>query len=49
MLKLTIFQGTIGIVDGDTVDQSNLHRQIIHATATIGMAKVESAKLFINK
>lgn len=36
--------GTIGVVDDDTVDASNLQRQIIHSDARIGMAKVESAK-----
>ena len=36
--------GTIGIVDADEVDLSNLQRQIIHTTADIGKAKVKSAK-----
>ena len=36
--------GTIGIADGDEVDLSNLQRQIIHSTADIGRAKVQSAK-----
>ncbi len=36
--------GTIGVADGDKVDLSNLQRQIIHDTSTIGVAKVESAK-----
>ena len=36
--------GTIGIVDADEVDLSNLQRQVIHATADIGKAKVKSAK-----
>lgn len=35
--------GTIGLVDADTVDASNLQRQILHATSRLGMAKVESA------
>jgi adenylyltransferase/sulfurtransferase len=35
--------GHIGIVDGDTVDESNLQRQIIHGTSTVGMSKCESA------
>lgn len=35
--------GTIGIIDADTVSLSNLQRQIIHDTASIGMLKVESA------
>ena len=37
-------EGTIGIVDADEVDLSNLQRQIIHTTADIGKAKVKSAK-----
>ncbi len=36
--------GRIGLVDYDTVDSSNLQRQIIHGTSTIGKLKVESAK-----
>ena len=35
--------GTIGIVDDDVVDLSNLQRQIIHGTDNVGMPKVESA------
>ena len=40
--------GTIGIVDFDIVDLSNLQRQIIHTTARIGERKVESARIAIN-
>lgn len=36
--------GTIGIVDFDVVDLSNLQRQIIHNTERVGTPKVESAK-----
>ena len=35
--------GTIGIVDFDTVDLSNLQRQVIHRTSGIGMSKTQSA------
>src|SRR5690606_10146728 len=35
--------GTIGVVDDDVVDLSNLQRQILHGTDRIGMAKVDSA------
>ena len=35
--------GTIGVIDADVVDNSNLQRQIIHRDADIGMAKVRSA------
>lgn len=37
--------GTIGIVDHDVVDLSNLQRQILHTTDRIGMPKVESARM----
>jgi molybdopterin/thiamine biosynthesis adenylyltransferase/rhodanese-related sulfurtransferase len=36
--------GRIGIVDFDVVDQSNLHRQIIHSESWVGKPKIESAK-----
>ncbi|MBQ7420643.1 MAG: molybdopterin-synthase adenylyltransferase MoeB [Prevotella sp.] len=36
--------GTIGIVDADIVDLSNLQRQVIHFTKDVGVPKVESAK-----
>jgi adenylyltransferase/sulfurtransferase len=36
--------GTLGIVDFDDVDASNLHRQILHDTAGTGRPKVESAR-----
>ncbi|MDE3069513.1 MAG: molybdopterin-synthase adenylyltransferase MoeB [Acidobacteriota bacterium] len=36
--------GTIGIVDDDAVDLSNLQRQVIHTTARIGIPKVDSAE-----
>ena len=35
--------GTLGMIDDDTVSLSNLQRQVIHGTADIGRAKVESA------
>jgi molybdopterin/thiamine biosynthesis adenylyltransferase/rhodanese-related sulfurtransferase len=35
--------GTLGMIDDDVVDASNLQRQILHATDRIGMPKVESA------
>jgi sulfur-carrier protein adenylyltransferase/sulfurtransferase len=40
--------GTIGLVDFDTVDISNLQRQIIHGTPDIGRPKLQSAKDRIN-
>ena len=36
--------GRLGIVDADVVDASNLQRQIVHSTDTLGRPKVESAK-----
>ncbi|KAL4966211.1 HesA/MoeB/ThiF family protein [Aspergillus stella-maris] len=35
--------GTLGLVDGDTVDTSNLHRQVLHRTKNVGKLKVDSA------
>lgn len=40
--------GTLGIVDYDVVDLSNLHRQILHGTSDVGRSKVESATARIN-
>ena len=40
--------GKIGIVDNDHVEKSNLQRQIIHETNTIGNLKIDSAKTRIN-
>lgn len=37
--------GTIGMVDDDVVDESNLQRQVIHNTERLGMPKVESARM----
>ena len=39
--------GTIGLVDFDVVDASNLQRQIIHSTHTVGMSKNDSAELML--
>ena len=36
--------GTIGVVDDDVVDESNLQRQVVHATDAVGTPKVESAR-----
>jgi molybdopterin/thiamine biosynthesis adenylyltransferase/rhodanese-related sulfurtransferase/molybdopterin converting factor small subunit len=40
--------GTIGIVDFDTVDASNLQRQILHGTPDVGRSKLQSAKTRLN-
>src|SRR5689334_23699423 len=36
--------GHVGLVDFDVVDESNLQRQIVHGTSTLGVRKTESAK-----
>ncbi|OCL11900.1 molybdopterin biosynthesis protein moeB [Glonium stellatum] len=41
--------GKIGLVDGDTVEESNLHRQILHSTGRVGMTKVESATVSLTQ
>ncbi|MBW3658379.1 MAG: molybdopterin-synthase adenylyltransferase MoeB [Actinobacteria bacterium] len=41
--------GTIGIVDNDIVDASNLQRQVIHTTSMIGRHKLDSAEHAINE
>lgn len=40
--------GTIGLVDFDVVDESNLQRQIIHSQSTVGMLKVDSAEKMLH-
>ena len=39
--------GTLGLIDFDVVDKSNLQRQIIHSEATVGKLKVDSAELML--
>lgn len=41
--------GTIGLVDCDSVELSNLNRQILHSYSRIGMPKVQSAEFFLKK
>ena len=36
--------GRLGLVDADRVDESNLHRQILHGTPDLGLPKTESAR-----
>ncbi len=36
--------GTLGLVEFDTVDLTNLHRQVLHGTADIGRSKIDSAR-----
>jgi molybdopterin/thiamine biosynthesis adenylyltransferase/rhodanese-related sulfurtransferase len=40
--------GTIGLVDDDVVDESNLQRQVLHGVDRIGMRKVDSAELTLH-
>jgi len=40
--------GTIGLVDDDLVEESNLQRQVLHTTERLGRPKTESARLSIN-
>ncbi|MDR1194256.1 MAG: HesA/MoeB/ThiF family protein [Peptococcaceae bacterium] len=40
--------GKIGVIDGDAVDLTNLHRQILHSVNDIGSPKVDSAKEKLN-
>jgi adenylyltransferase/sulfurtransferase len=40
--------GTLGLVDADVVDLSNLQRQILHTTDRIGVSKIESGKQALN-
>ncbi|KAF2182541.1 molybdopterin biosynthesis protein moeB [Zopfia rhizophila CBS 207.26] len=40
--------GTVGLIDGDVVEESNLHRQILHSTARVGMTKVDSAMVSLS-
>ena len=41
--------GTIGVIDDDLVDLSNLQRQILHTTTRLNMAKVDSAKQIVGE
>ncbi|KAL8953857.1 MAG: hypothetical protein Q9222_000303 [Ikaeria aurantiellina] len=41
--------GTIGLVDGDRVETSNLHRQVIHSSMTVGKYKVDSAVQYLKQ
>ena len=40
--------GTIGIVDGDMVEESNLQRQVLFGTSTLGENKAAAAAAYIN-
>ncbi|MFK2875852.1 molybdopterin-synthase adenylyltransferase MoeB [Rhodanobacter hydrolyticus] len=40
--------GQLTLIDDDRVERSNLHRQVIHADARVGMAKTESARIALS-
>ncbi|MFB6091547.1 MAG: ThiF family adenylyltransferase [Haloquadratum sp.] len=41
--------GTLGVVDDDVVERSNLQRQVVHGDADVGRPKVESAAAFVEQ
>lgn len=41
--------GTLGLIDGDVVEISNLHRQVAHSASRIGLSKVESAYAYLSE
>lgn len=41
--------GCIGIVDYDTVEMSNLHRQVLHTESRVNISKAESIKMQLNQ
>lgn len=41
--------GTIGLIDGDIVESSNLHRQVLHRTENIGKYKVDSVIQYLQE
>lgn len=41
--------GTLGLIDGDEVETSNLHRQILHSSEKVGMKKVDSASAALRR
>ena len=41
--------GELGLMDGDAVELSNLHRQVLHSVDTVGWSKVESAANFLRR
>jgi molybdopterin/thiamine biosynthesis adenylyltransferase len=41
--------GKIGVVDDDVVDTSNLHRQVMHQEASVGVHKAVSAAAFVQR
>ena len=46
---LFFLSGCIGIVDYDTVEMSNLHRQVLHTESRVNISKAESIKMQMNQ
>ena len=49
VLELPTVAGCIGIVDYDTVEISNLHRQVLHTEGRVNISKAESIKIQLNQ
>lgn len=49
LTRVTGSIGTIGVIDHDVVEISNLHRQVLHTEERVGMAKVLSAAEAVKK
>lgn len=49
ILSFSFISGHIGILDYDTVEINNLHRQLLHSEANLGKSKVDSIKQAINR
>ena len=47
--KINVHPGRIGIVDYDTVEISNLHRQVLHTEDRVNISKAESIKTQLNQ
>ena len=49
IFSLSTVAGCIGIVDYDTVEISNLHRQVLHTEGRVNISKAESIKIQLNQ
>jgi adenylyltransferase/sulfurtransferase len=49
MILLRAGVGRVGLIDGDAVEASNLHRQLLHRTADVGLPKVLSAQRHLSR
>ena len=48
-LFVFFLSGCIGIMDYDTVEMSNLHRQVLHTESRVDISKAESIKMQLNQ